>query len=188
VITAVSLGGAIVAAFLVSSALAGPIERRVSSILEVARRYAVGDLQRPLPDYGDDELGAVSRALDGAVHTLGRRVDALERDRTRMVAILSSMVEGVLVVDELGRLQHVNDAVRRMLGLDHDALSRSYAEVISHPGVVDQITRVLAGYPGGLEVATAQDGNISHALVARGAGIAAGRGAVLVPRHHGPSA
>ena len=182
VITAVGLGGALVAAFLVSSALAGPLERRVSSILEVARRYAVGDLQRPLPDHGDDELGAVSRALDGAVHSLGRRVDALERDRTRMVAILSSMVEGVLVVDELGRLQHVNDAARRMLGLEHGALSRSYAEVISHQGIADQLTRVLAGeHPDGLELTMGRDSNISRTLVARVAPvIAAGRGAVLV--------
>jgi two-component system phosphate regulon sensor histidine kinase PhoR len=182
VITALGFGGAIVAAFLVSSALAGPIERRVSSILEVARRYAVGDLRRPLPDYGDDELGEVSRALDGAVHALGRRVDELERDRTRMVAILSSMVEGVLVVDELGRLQHVNDGARRMLGLDHDALSRSYSEVITHPGIVDQITRVLAGeHPEGLELTTARDSNVSRTLVARVAPVvAAGRGAVLV--------
>jgi two-component system, OmpR family, phosphate regulon sensor histidine kinase PhoR len=182
VITAVGLGGAIVAAFLVSSALAGPIERRVSSILEVARRYAVGDLQRPLPDYGEDELGEVSHALDGAVHALGRRVDELSRDRTRMVAILASMVEGVLVVDELGHLQHVNDAARRMLGLEHDALSRSYAAVIAHPGIVDQIARVLAGeHPNGLELTTARDSNVSRTLVARVAPVvAAGRGAVLV--------
>jgi signal transduction histidine kinase len=182
VITALGLGGALVGAFLVSSAVAGPIERRVSAIREVARRYAVGDLQRPLPDFGDDELGEVARSLDLAVHELGRRVDELSRDRTRMVAILSSMVEGVLVVDELGRIQHVNDAARRMLSLDHDALSRSYVEAIAHAGIVDQITRVLAGeHPAGLELTLSRDPNASRTLVARVAPVvAAGRGAVLV--------
>ena len=58
--------------------------------------------------------------MDQAVQELGRRVDELARDRTRMVAILASMVEGVLVVDEQGRLQHVNDAARRMLKLEHE--------------------------------------------------------------------
>jgi two-component system phosphate regulon sensor histidine kinase PhoR len=179
-ITALGLGGAIVAAFLMSSLLAAPFERRVADIIAVARRYAVGDLQRPLPDYGDDELGEVARAMDQAVHELGRRVDDLARDRTRMVAILSSMVEGVLVVDDQGRLQHVNDAARRMLSIHHDALNHSYLQAIRHPGIVGQLTRVLAGEnPPGLELAVTRD--VTRTLVARVAPvIAAGRGAVLV--------
>ncbi len=179
-VTALGLGGALVAAFLVSSVLAAPLERRVGGILAVARRYSVGDLRRPLPDYGDDELGEVARAMDGAVQDLGRRVDELSRDRTRMVAILASMVEGVLVVDAQGRLQHVNDAARRMLRLDHDAINRSYVEAIRHPGIVDQITRVLGGeQPPGLELSVTRE--VVRTLVARVAPvIAAGRGAVLV--------
>jgi two-component system phosphate regulon sensor histidine kinase PhoR len=179
-VTGLGLGGALVGAFLVSSALAAPLERRVAAIVAVARRYAVGDLQRPLPDYGDDEIGEVARAMDNAVQELGRRVDELSRDRTRMVAILSSMVEGVLVVDEQGRLQHVNDAARRMLRLDHDAINHSYVEAIRHPGIVDQISRVLGGeQPEGLELSVTRD--VSRTLVARVAPVvAAGRGAVLV--------
>jgi two-component system phosphate regulon sensor histidine kinase PhoR len=170
----------LVAAFVLSSVLAAPVEQRVAAILAVAKRYAVGDLRRPLPDYGDDEIGEVARAMDTAVQELGRRVDDLSRDRTRMVAILASMVEGVLVVDEQGRLQHVNDTARRMLSIVHDAINHSYLEVIRHPGVVDQLTRVLAGEnPGGLELSVTRDA--TRTLVARVAPvIAAGRGAVLV--------
>lgn len=180
VVTALGLGGALVAAFLVSSALAAPLERRVAAILAVARRYSVGDLRRPPPDYGDDELGEVARAMDAAIQELGRRVDELSRDRTRMVAILSSMVEGVLVVDDHGRVQHVNDAARQMLKLDHEAINHSYVEAIRHPGIVDQLRRVLGGEtPAGLELSLTRD--VSRTLVARVAPVvAAGRGAVLV--------
>lgn len=179
-LTALGLGGAILAAFLVSSVLAAPRERRVKSILEVARRYGVGDLGRPAPDYGDDDIGQVARGFDGAVRELDRRIDELSRDRTRMVAILASMVEGVLVVDNQGRLQHVNDAARRMLRLDHDAMQRSYVESIRHPGIVEQITRVLRGeLPDGLELSLTRD--VSRTLVARVAPVVtAGRGAVAV--------
>jgi two-component system phosphate regulon sensor histidine kinase PhoR len=125
-------------------------------------------------------LGEVARAMDAAVQELGRRVDDLSRDRTRMVAILSSMVEGVLVVDDQGRLQHVNDAARRMLNIHHDAVNHSYLEAIRHPGIVDQLSRVLAGeHPAGLELSITRD--ISRTLVSRVAPVvAAGRGAVLV--------
>ena len=178
--TALGAGGSLVAAFVLSSVLAAPIERRVAEILAVAKRYAVGDLQRPLPDYGDDEIGEVARAMDAAVHELGRRVDDLSRDRTRMVAILSSMVEGVLVVDEQGRLQHVNEAARRMLNIHHDAVNHSYLEAIRHPGIVAQLSRVLGGERAeGLELSITRD--VTRTLVSRAAPvIAAGRGAVLV--------
>src|SRR5207253_2463831 len=71
---------------------------RVTTMLSAAKRYSLGDLTRPAPDYGDDDLGDVARAMDSAIHDLGRRVGILERDRARMEAILASMIEGVLVV------------------------------------------------------------------------------------------
>jgi two-component system phosphate regulon sensor histidine kinase PhoR len=179
-ITALGIGGALVAAFLVSSAMAAPVEKRVNAILEVARRYSVGDLQRPSPDYGDDELGAVARAMDGAAQELGHRIEELARDRTRMVAILSGMVEGVLVVDEHGRLQHVNEAARHMLHMAHDALNRTYTDAIRHPGIVSELQAVLSGQQSqGLEFSLIRD--VSRTLVARVAPVvSAGRGAVLV--------
>ena len=119
--------------------------QRVSAILAVARRYALGDLSRPAPDYGDDGLGSVARGMDQAVQELGRRVDSLARDRARMEAILSSMIEGVLVVDEQGRLQLVNDAARRILKLEQGAIDHPYVEAIRHPGIVEHIGRALAG-------------------------------------------
>ena len=177
---ALGLGGALVAAFLLSSALGAAYEQRAQEIVSVASRYALGDLRRPQREYGDDELGVVARAMDQAVQELGRRVEELARDRTRMVAILASMVEGVLVVDNHGRLQHVNEAARRMLNLHHDAINHSYLEAIRHPGIVDQLARVLAGeHPPGLELSITRD--ITRTMVARVAPvIAAGRGAVLV--------
>src|SRR5688572_30882072 len=158
----------------------GRDQDRVSAILAVARRYLLGDLSRPVPDYGDDDVGTVTRAMDQAVQELGKRVDNLRRDRARMEAILSSMIEGVLVVDEQGRLQLVNDAARRILKLEKGSLNRSYVEAIRHPGIVDHIGRALAGQDtDGLELSVTRD--TTRTLVARVTPVvAAGRGAVLV--------
>ena len=175
--------GAVVAAaiWLVHrSSVAGRDTERVSSMLTVARRYTLGDLSRPSPDYGDDDLGSVARAMDQAVQELGRRVEHLERDRARMEAILSSMIEGVLVVNEQGRLQLVNEAARRILKLEKESVGRSYVEAIRHPGIAHHIGRALAGEETGeLELTVARD--VPRTLVARVTPvIAAGRGAVLV--------
>lgn len=153
---------------------------RTATMLSVARRYSLGDLTRPAPDYGDDDLGNVARAMDQAIHDLGRRIETLERDRARMEAILASMVEGVLVVNEQGRLQLVNDAARRMLKLATAAVDHSYIEAIRHPGIVEHIGRALSGeQPDGFELSVTRD--TTRVLVARVAPVVAtGRGAVLV--------
>ena len=179
-VMALGVGGALVAALLVSSAIGAPFEARVNAAIEAARRYAVGDLRRAAPDYGDDEVGEIARAMEHAVHQLGLRVDELARDRTRMVAILSSMVEGVLVVDEQGRLQHVNDAARRMLRMDHGVGNRNYLEAVRHPGIASEIAAVLGGEQSrGLEFSLIRD--VDRTFVARVAPVvSAGRGVVVV--------
>ncbi len=153
---------------------------RVTTILSVARRYQLGDLSRPAPDYGDDDLGSVARAMDQAVQELGGRVDSLTRHRARMEAILGSMIEGVLVVNDQGRLQLVNDAARRILKLEKESLDRPYVEAIRHPAIVDHIARALAGQEvDALELSVTRD--VTRTLVAHVAPVvAAGRGAVLV--------
>jgi len=73
------------------------------------------------------------------------RLQELETERARMAAILSGMVEGVLVVDGDGRLRLVNEAARQMLNLEHDLLGRHYVEAVRQPGVVQQVGAALTG-------------------------------------------
>lgn len=171
---------ALAALALLRSTRAAGVNQRVSAIQAVARRYALGDLSRPAPDYGDDDLGSVARSMDQAVQELGRRVESLARDRARMEAILASMIEGVLVVDEQGRLQLVNDAARRILKLEQGAINHSYVEAIRHPGIVEHLGRALAGgETSALELSVTRD--TTRTLVAQVAPVVtAGRGAVLV--------
>jgi two-component system phosphate regulon sensor histidine kinase PhoR len=162
------------------SSAAAQQRERVLAILAVAHRYALGDLSRRAPDYGDDDLGSVARSMDHAVQELGRRLDSLSRDRARMEAILASMSEGVLVVNEQGRLQLANDAARRILKLGTGAIDRSYVEAIRHPGIVEQLGRALAGHETGPQELTVTR-DTTRMLVAQVAPVfAAGRGAVLV--------
>ena len=174
---AVAIPVALLAAWIVSA----PIGRRVTAIAEVARRYSAGDLARPAYDFGSDELGNVARVLDASVQELGRRLEELSRDRARMEAILTGMVEGVLVVDGRGRLQLVNRAAQHMLRVDEHATGRPYVEVIRHPDIAAQLATALGGEEvDSREVALVRDPG--RTFVARAAPVAStgGGGAVLV--------
>ena len=103
-------------ALVVAWLLSAPLGRRVQAIAGVAERYRRGRLCAAAPTTtATDELGTVARALDDSVQEARRRLEELSRDRARMEAILTGMVEGVLVVDRQGRLQLVNRAAQEML-------------------------------------------------------------------------
>ena len=169
------------AAIALTWIFSAPLARRLRSIDERARRYAQGDLSRSVPDYGQDEIGAVARTLDSLAQDLGARLTGLEADRARMVAILSGMVEGVLVVNEHGRLQLANEAARRLLRIDDAVEGRHYPEIVRQPAVAGQIAAALAGRPtASVELTWLRDPEVT--LIARTAPVevARGRGAVVV--------
>jgi len=157
------------------------LSKRVRAIAGVAERYRQGDLTRSSYDYGADELGEVARVLDGSVQELGRRLDDLLRDRARLDAILSGMVEGVLVLDAAGRIQLANRAAQSMLRMDTSSIGRPYVEVIRHPDIAAQLgTALRGGEVDSREVALTRDPG--RTFVARAAPVsrAGGGGAVLV--------
>ena len=171
-----SLPVAAVCAWLVSA----PIGHRVEAIASVARRYATGDLTRPTAGYGDDELGEVARALDGAVQELGRQVNELAHDRRHLREILAGMVEGVIVLDPQGRLVMANGAARAMLKLDDQSTGRRYQEWMRQPELFAQIVQALHGEaPGGVEFVLARDPSRTCVSRAAPAGEPEG-GAILV--------
>ena len=134
-----ALAGALVLAWVTSAAMT----RRVNAVVADARRYADGDLTPRLGGHGNDEIGTVGRALDSSVRQLAARMSELSRNRLLTDAILSTMAEGVLVLDTRGHIQIANDAVRKMLQFEDSAVGRHYVELVRHPDLAKQIAVAL---------------------------------------------
>jgi len=86
-----------------------------------------------------------SLRLSAEVTQMARRLAELETEGARVAAMLSGMVEGVLIVDGGGHLRLVNDAARRMLNLDTGLIGHHYVEAVRQPGVVGQLRAALKG-------------------------------------------
>jgi two-component system phosphate regulon sensor histidine kinase PhoR len=154
---------------------------RIRSIQSIAARHAAGDLRPAERDFGNDEIGGLAKILEAAFRQLGERTAGIAEDRARMEAILGGMIEGVLVVNQYGKLRLVNGAARKMLRLSEPPEGRHYLEIIRHPDVAAQIGYALNGEPtDGRELTLPQGPGL--VFMARSAPIAAGdtRGAVLV--------
>ena len=173
----VALACALALAWL-SSFLVG---RRVDAIAAVARRYAGGDFSQPSRDYGGDELGTVARVLDATARELGGRLSELAQDRARMETMLAGMLEGVVVVDEQGRVHLVNAAAKRMLRIEGQPTGQHYLDVVRQPNLGDLFAQALKGQsPDGLEFSPPRD--VNRTVVARVApiGTSGSSGAGLV--------
>jgi two-component system, OmpR family, phosphate regulon sensor histidine kinase PhoR len=123
--------GAVVALLLgvtVSSLLAA----RVRQLTSVALRLAEGDLAARARQSEASELDPLARGLNHLGANFSRTLNALHEERDRMRCILSNMDEGVLFLDEDGRIALVNPKLREMLLLEGDLTGRSVLEVIRH--------------------------------------------------------
>jgi len=175
------LGAGLVAAIGLAWLTSVFLNHRIQLVAGVARRYRDGDFSEPARDHGRDEIGTVAAVLDDTARDLGARLADMARERAHMEAILTGMVEGVVLVNGAGRLVLTNPAVRSMLRLPVTAEGHLFVEVVRQPDIAAQVSSALAGeHPAPVEVQLDRDGRrvfVGHVVpVAR----ERGGGAVLV--------
>ena len=138
--------GLVPLAYLFSWFTAKPIRK----IIATARLNLSGDLESPPPSIPVDELESIERTIDEMAVQLKNKVEEVAAEKDTFQTILSGMVEGVLWVDERGRILLVNEALRDLLSLSSDITSRTPLEVIRNAELEEAIQRVIRD--GGREV------------------------------------
>jgi len=141
------LGAGLVAALVLTGVTSVLLNRRLRAVADTAARYRAGDFSRPARDQARDEIGTVASVLDDTARDLGARLTEMARERAHMEAILTGMVEGVVLVNGAGRLVLTNPAVRSMLRLPEPAEDRHYLEVVRHPDIAAMLAAALSGKP-----------------------------------------
>ena len=86
------------------------------------------------PSFLDKVLGRLDRLDTEGLQTVVQR---LARERSLLETVFNAIEDGVLVVDEAGRILYFNQAATRLLGLQPDAL-------IDPKGIGDSEFDVLA--------------------------------------------
>lgn len=106
----------VIAAYLVSRSIVNPLAR----LQLMTSRVAAGDLGYRTTISRDDELGELAQAFNDMAAQLQDREQELRAETERSAKILEAMNEGVLVVDEQGRILRANPAAQALLGFDLD--------------------------------------------------------------------
>jgi two-component system, OmpR family, phosphate regulon sensor histidine kinase PhoR len=142
---AVALALALLVAMAVSSAAARILSRALERMTDAARRMSSGDLEVRIRPVAQDEVAELGRALDGMAGSLASTMNALRAERDLLGVILESMQEGVLVLDQQGRMLLVNPALRATLKLAPDAEGRAALELIRNADLQALLERARAG-------------------------------------------
>lgn len=127
------LGGLVVALFV--AAIGWGISRRINRPLEEmkegAARFSQGDLKHRLGIPNSEEMGALAETMNDMAAQLDERIRSITEQRNELEAVLSSMMEAVLVVDMAERVARLNRAAERLFGAELDAArGRSVQEVV----------------------------------------------------------
>ena len=126
-----------------------------------------------LRPFRDGDLRDVVRAIDVRLGEAAAERAELTRDRTRLSAVLSGMVEGVLVVNASGDVELINRAAQQMLRLQASVVGRRYTALIRHPDIAAQISEALEGrQPAGIELTLTRDPE--QILISRAAPVGTG--------------
>jgi two-component system phosphate regulon sensor histidine kinase PhoR len=118
--------------------------RRISRLRAFAEGLVKANFaESPLPD-ADDELGALTRSLNSAASELRGLVERLGLESARREAILASMVEGVLAVDQDLRITFYNASFARAVGLRAEIPERApLVEIVRDPVLREILSRVV---------------------------------------------
>jgi two-component system, OmpR family, phosphate regulon sensor histidine kinase PhoR len=132
---------AILVAVVMSSLASYWMSKTLRSVTAAAKRMAAGDLAGGVRASGRDEIAELARTLDQLAASLRSALGSLQSERDLLDRVLQGMREGILLVDDDGRIAVANRALREMLLLGADVVGKAPIEVLRHAG----LKRILDG-------------------------------------------
>jgi two-component system phosphate regulon sensor histidine kinase PhoR len=146
-------------AMAVASVFSTRFTQRIRHLQSFAENLVETKALQDLAPGADDELGSLARSLNRMASQLRDSLDKLSLESARREAILSSMVEGVLAVDQQKRVTFCNASFARVTAIQLPIPPRApLLEVVRDAGLLDMLSQVLAsGEPlkGRLELSAA---------------------------------
>jgi len=132
------------AAALFLRAASARFHRTAMELARSIRRVSSGDFQPPEPSRFPGDLRELARALAEASATLSASFQRLTNERDFSAAVLTSMTEGVAVVDDRERILFANGAFAEAVGVAGDCRGLPLLEAVRHPGLIESMQSALA--------------------------------------------
>jgi len=115
---------AAIASLLISRRIARPLRR----MTKAAEAFSDGDFASRLPAGGPSEIDQLAQTMNTMAVQLDEKIRTISDQKSEREAILSSMVEGVIAVDNSERIISVNQAAATMLSVREPEVRGRYVQ------------------------------------------------------------
>ncbi|HHY36363.1 MAG TPA: cell wall metabolism sensor histidine kinase WalK, partial [Firmicutes bacterium] len=137
-----ALGASLLVGFYLAGTVTGPIGEITRAAQEVAR----GHYDWKLKPRGRDEVAQLAATFNYLTGRLRDTIAAISGERKKLEAVLTSMVDGLVAVDDQGKGILLNPAAEKMFGVRAETvIGYPLWERINHPRLWQLFQEVLKG-------------------------------------------
>ena len=139
--------------FITAHGIAQRFGAPIEALAKAADNIGKGNFEVVLPLSSATEMNLLTRRFGIMAEALRQHqatnIDELLAGQQRLQAVLDSIDDGLLMIDQQGRLEHLNPVAQRQLGWDEERLGQPLGQALQRPELDQQLLTVLRG--GGLE-------------------------------------
>ena len=130
----------ILVALFIGKAITGPIK----AVTQAAKRIASGEMDQKVHLATGDESAELAHAFNEMTESFREMIGALSTERNRLAAVLSTMVDGVLMADAEGNILIVNPAAEKLFCFEEKtAIGHPLIETIPDHEISDTLQSCL---------------------------------------------
>ena len=116
----------------------------IGRLASAAQAIGLGQYQRRIRTYPGTEFEPLVTAVNDMAQNIEQHLRMLVDQKNRLEAVFDGMVEGVMVLDEYGRIHSCNTALTNMLSCAKDCVGRSVLEATMQPDLQQAVDEILS--------------------------------------------
>lgn len=124
--------------------LARRISRPLIAMQKTAKSYAEGKLSHRMTLPNTEEIAILANSMNTMAEKLSEQIQTVTRERNEREAILYSMVEGVLALDNQGKILSFNQAALNVFDIQSlEIYGKDFDEVFQNPTLLELVRELL---------------------------------------------
>ena len=135
--------------FITAHGIAQRFGAPIEALAKAADNIGKGNFEVVLPLSSATEMNLLTRRFGIMAEALRQHqatnIDELLAGQQRLQAVLDSIDDGLLMIDQQGRLEHLNPVAQRQLGWDEERLGQPLGEALLRPELDQQLLTILRG-------------------------------------------
>lgn len=126
----------------------------IIKLTNAAATLAQGNYEKRIKISSNDEIGQLGKAFNLMSQRLQETVLDLQDEKNKLISVLTSMEDGVIVVDNYEKIILINPVAKEMFKIEDDVTGKHFIEAIRNHDIEDIIknvhneeTEVIINYP-----------------------------------------